>query len=162
MIGITVFQNPGTFGVEDHGSDREFMDAQTPGIVAGAEIQATEYRRDIDGSDMPRYELSEEYSALIVVQHRADEIAQELQRTATTYETFTITTPHDVYTTFRAVDFYEDNTEASMYRIHLQKDNPEKFWLQYYSEEFLIFLMDHFDTRGIKLIEEDISERVYL
>lgn len=160
MKATTIHMKSTTSGFKDHGQSIMFARAVTPGLVDGAVIQAMEYRKEVDGTAMPRFDLSVKFDALIVKKDLSYIIEDRLKSTETTFEKMTINTQFDSYNGFRAVDFYEENPDASFYRVHLSPPDDGKYWPQFYSDEFIEFLKENFDTRGIEFEKLDITHRI--
>ena len=129
--------------------------------VDGTRLEAFEDRYDIDGTPRPRYPLTEDLGSLVSTEESSASIHEQLGRNGAKIAEFTVTTQFDTYRGFRAYNLYEDTPEAPVFRVLISPSNPTPFWIQFYTEDFVAWLKDHHDTRGLMFEECDIDKRYY-
>lgn len=86
---------------------------------------------------------------------------EQLGRDGVKIAEFTVTTQSDTYRGFRACNLYEDAPEEPVFRVLKSPSKPTPFRIQFYTEDFVTWLKDNHDTRGLEFEECDIDKRYY-
>ena len=127
----------------------------------GTSLEAFEDRADIDGTPRPRYPLTEDAGSFICTEDLTSSIREQLGRNGAKLAEFTITTQFDTYRGFRAYNLHEEAPDAPVFRLLNSPADPTPFWIQLYTEQFVTWLRDKCDNRGLIFEEIDTDDRYY-
>lgn len=123
---------------------RDFVLAQSPETVAGKVIEGEEDHFDDAGNRQKSYGIGMFYDALYVPVDKASIIGNKLTDASVDFYTAEIMTLQGNYTAFRSFNLYDEFDPKPMFRL-LHSESPRRLQVdQYFSEEFLDFLGEHF------------------
>ena len=125
----------------------DFNLAQSPEVVAGKVIEGEENHFDDAGNRLQSYGIGMFYGALYVPADKASIIRDKLVESGVEFYTAQVVTAQNEYTAFRSFNLFDESNPKPMCRV-LRRDRPHLMEAQqYFSEEFLDFLSEHFDFR---------------
>jgi hypothetical protein len=131
-----------------HYSDsNNFNLAQSPEVFAGKVVEGEEDHFDDAGNQLKSYGIGLFYNALYVPVDKASIIEDQLAGSGVDFYTAQIVTAQNEYTAFRSFNLFDESNPVPMCRrVHPTHDDF-LYTKQYFSEEFLDFLSEHFDFR---------------
>ena len=123
----------------------------------GQSFEALEVRKDIDGTPMPQYGLTEELGALVVDEAHAPVVREALCQGGARIAEASFVSQFGTYHGFRAFNLYEDTPQAPVFRTRTTPSNPDLWRKQFYTPQFAEWLQANFDTRGLSVtrVERD-------
>ena len=131
-----------------HYSDsNDFNLAQSPEVFAGKVVEGEEDHFDDAGDQLKSYGIGLFYNALYVPVDKASIIRDKLVESGVEFYTAQVVTAQNEYTAFRSFNLFDESNPKPMCRV-LRRDHPHLMEADdYFSEEFLDFLSEHFDVQ---------------
>lgn len=130
----------------------DFVLAQSPEVVAGKVIEGEEDHFDDAGNRLKFYGIGMFYDALYVPVDKASIIEDQLTGSGVVFYTAKIMTLQGEYVAFRSFNLFDALNPVPMCRA-VHRDDPSLMGAdQYFSEEFLDFLGQHFPMQGFPRI----------
>ena len=131
-----------------HYSDsNDFNLAQSPEVFAGKVVEGEEDHFDDAGDQLKSYGIGLFYNALYVPVDKASIIRDKLVESGVEFYTAQVVTAQNEYTAFRSFNLFDESHPKPMCRV-LRRDHPHLMEADdYFSEEFLDFLSEHFDVQ---------------
>lgn len=121
--------------------------AQSPEVVAGKVYEGEENHFDGAGNQLKSYGVGLFYGALYVPVDKASIIRDKLVDEGVDFYTAEVKTLQGDYTAFRPFNLFDESNPAPMCRL-LRRDRPHLMEADdYFSEEFLDFLGEHFQIQ---------------
>ena len=123
----------------------------------GQTFEVLEDRKEVDGSTMPQYGLTEALGALVVESDIAPAVREALNQGGAKIAEATFVSQFGTYYGFRAFNLYEETPEAPVFRTRTTPSNPDLWRKQFYTPQFAEWLKANFDTRGLSInrVERD-------
>ena len=123
----------------------------------GQTFEVLEDRKEVDGSTMPQYGLTEALGALVVESDIAPAVREALHQGGAKIAEATFVSQFGTYYGFRAFNLYEETPEAPVFRTRTTPSNPDLWRKQFYTPQFADWLKANFDTRGLSInrVERD-------
>lgn len=129
-----------------------FNRARTSESVSGKIYYGEEDHFDSNGNLQKFYGIGIFYNALYVPVEKAEIIVDKLTKSKVEFYTSRILTDQGEYIAFRTLNVYKPDDCAPMCRMPYHKDPSRLDVKQYYSEEFLDFLGEHFSMENFSRI----------
>ena len=139
-----------TFKYDPVVNDYDLSWSQTPEEFTGPDAELIEEIQDIDGSELDRPSLTGRLGGLLIREELAPKLRDYLNDHGCIIAERRIITPRDTYVLFGAFNLYNDNPDAPLFRLWHSPDIKELAVSQYASVEFVDWLKENFDTRGLK------------
>jgi len=128
----------------------------------GRKFEVMEDRREVDGSLMPQYGLTEALGALVAESEMAPAIREALNQGGARIAEATFVSQFGTYHGFRAFNLYEDTPQAPVFRTRTTPSNPDLWRKQFYTPQFAEWLQANFDTRGVRITRVERDPYFYL
>ena len=123
----------------------DFALGQSPETAAGKVFEGEENHFDDAGNRLQSYGIGMFYGALYVPADKASIIRDKLVESGVEFYTAQVVTAQNEYTAFRSFNLFDESNPKPMCRV-LRRDHPHLMEADdYFSEEFLDFLSEHFD-----------------
>ena len=116
---------------------------------------------EIDGTKFDVAPLITELGGLVIREELAPKLRDYLSDHGCIIAERRIITPLDTYVVFGAFNLYNDNPDAPLFRLWHSPDVKELSMSHYASVEFVDWLKDNFDTRGLKFHQINREEPPY-
>lgn len=127
-----------------YSGSNDFNLAQSPEVFAGKVIEGEEDHFDDDGNRLKSYGIGLFYNALYVPVDKASIIEDQLAGSGVDFYTAKIMTLQGEYVAFRSFNLFDALNPVPMCR-RLHPNHDDFLYIkQYFSEEFLDFLSEHF------------------
>lgn len=123
----------------------------------GRTFEVLEDRKEVDGSAMPQYGLTETLGAFVADEEKAPAIREALNQGGAKIAEATFVSQFGTYYGFRAFNLYEETPEAPVFRTRTTPSNPDLWRKQFYTPRFAEWLKANIDTRGLSInrVERD-------
>ena len=143
--------------------DREINDygmswCQTPEEFTGPDAELIEEIQDYDGSELDRAPLTARLGGLLIREELAPKLRDYLNDHGCIIAERRIITPLDTYVVFGAFNLYNDNPDAPLFRMWRSPRIKKLSERHYASVEFVDWLKENFDIRGLELLQLDHEE----
>ncbi|WP_257182933.1 hypothetical protein [Corynebacterium cystitidis] len=144
--------------------DRDFdsyaaLEETDPERFAALDIEAFEYRKDIDGTEMPQYGVTVAFQSLVVELSFAQRVRDYLAQHEGAFAECRITTQYGTYVGFKPFSLYEDVPDAPFFRIRKSPQEPTMWLETLYSEAFAGWIADHLPTDGLRIVPVTRDEK---
>ena len=123
---------------------------QTPEEFAGPDAELMEEIQDVDGTEYDHAPLTVRLGGLLIREELAPKLRDYLNEHGCIIAERRIITPRDTYIVLRVFNLYNDNPDAPLFRLWRSPKNKELSISQYASVEFVDWLQENFDTRGLR------------
>ena len=123
---------------------------QTPEEFAGPDAELVEDLYEIDGTKFDHAPLIADLGGLVIREELAPKLRDYLNDHGCIIAERRIISPLDTYVVFGAFNLYNDNPDAPLFRLWHSPDIKELSILHYASVEFVDWLKENFDTRGLE------------
>ena len=122
---------------------------QTPEEFAGPDAELMESLYEIDGTKFDHAPLIADLGGLVIREELAPKLRDYLNDHGCIIAERRIISPLDTYIVFGAFNLYNDNPDAPLFRLWHSPDIKELSMSHYASVEFMDWLNENFDTRGL-------------
>ena len=130
-------------------NDYDLSNCQTPEEFTGPDAELMEDLQDIDGTKFDVAPLTAGLGGLVIREELAPKLRDYLNEHGCIIAERRIISPLDTYVVFGAFNLYNDNPDAPLFRLWHSPDVKELSMSHYASVEFMDWLNENFDTRGL-------------
>ena len=135
--------------------------SQTPEEFTGPDAELMESLYEIDGTKFDHAPLIADLGGLVIREELVPKLRDYLNEHGCIIAERRIITPLDTYVVFGAFNLYNDNPDAPLFRLWHSPDVKELAVSHYASVEFVDWLKENFDTRGLKFYYMSREEPPY-
>ena len=124
--------------------------SQTPEEFVGPDAELVEDLYEIDGTKFDVAPLTANLGGLVIREELAPKLRDYLNEHGCIIAERRIISPLDTYVLFGVFNLYNDNPDAPLFRIWRSPTSKKLSVYHYASVEFVDWLKENFDTRGLK------------